>query len=225
MEILLKEFEEQNDGLKVGDFEQEVLSASLARFVEALRRASAIVDVDQETKDERESNGINAKWLLNLCQSVPSELAAGQIARAVWDASNLKGEGQQQEALFAALGASEEAVLALFEIGPVLSQIRQNIDPSELGETETYGALSNFDDVIDVEELNRQRLRQEALDAAQVAAIAQAEASEASGSATFGSTHTVQRKSHLQAQKAAQKAKKKRMKRIPATRGRTCLRP
>lgn len=208
MERLLSEFEKEDSyNLKIEKnyANEQVISLSLVKFAEALRRCSALLEKDEESKDE-DHGEVNAEWLLSLCKSVPSELGVEQLARALWDASHLQGEGNQQEALFAALGASDEAVMALFEIVPKLPQIKQNIDPSQLG---GGPQILSSNDIIDEEELRRQRLRQEALNAAQVAAIAQAEAAAASGPSRFGSTHTIRRKSEMQEQKLAQKAVKK----------------
>lgn len=211
MEALLEQFEKEDSySLKIEKNypNEQAVSAALAKFVDALRRCRSLLEKDQESKDDGGQSDINTAWLLSVCKRVPSELGIEQLARAVWDASHLQGEGNQQEALFAALGASDEAVTALFEIVPNLPQIKQNIDPSQLGGDGSPAAFNDIT-IIDQDELHRQRLRQEALDAAQVAAITQAEAAAASGPSRFGSTHTIRRKSEMKEQKLVQKANKK----------------
>jgi hypothetical protein len=208
MEKLLSDFEKYDSySLNLGKHKiDENISSSISRFVHVLRLSKVIFEKKEILNGEGDDN-INAKWLLNLCKQVPSELGLEAMARAVLDASNLSGEGNQQDALFAALGASEEALAVLFEIFPKLPHIKQNVRPSELGGGGLEVGISN--DFLDEEELNRQRLLQEAMDTAEIAAITQAEAMEAATPSAFGSTHTIRRASEMREQKRAQKAAKK----------------
>jgi hypothetical protein len=189
----------------VEDYPRDDVSQALSRFTEALRQVLPILE--QETRDD-EGESINAKWLLNLCEKIPSELPPSHLARAVWDASHLLDEGQKQEALFAALGVSEEAMDILFQIAPHLPQIKQNIQLSDLGE-DFSPQLAFPTEFLDEAEMNRRRLRQEALDAAHVAAIAQAEAEASMGPSMSGTTHSITRSSDVEAQKTARKAAKR----------------
>ena len=173
MEELLSQFEEDDGFGKVGKISKDDISQALIRFTEALRQALPLLD--EEAKIEINDGGVDVHWLMDLVQKIPSELGALQLARAVVEASHLSDEGQKQEALFTALGASEEAMEILFQIGPLLPEIKQNISLVELGaDDESLNTFQHEATQIDEEELHRQRLRQEALDAAQVAAIAQA---------------------------------------------------
>jgi hypothetical protein len=205
MQAVLQRIEEE-DGLgKVGDYSHDDVSQAISRFADALRQALPILQ--QETRDD-EDDKIDAQWLLRICAKIPSELGPLHLARAVLDASGKNDEGQKQEALFAALGASEEAMEVLFEIAPRLPQIKQNIRLSDLGEDD--GQAPSFPmEFMDEEELYRQRLRQETLDAAQAAAITQAEADARMAPSRSGSTHTIARSSDMEAQKMAKKAAKR----------------
>jgi hypothetical protein len=122
----------------------------------------------------------------------------------------LSDEAQQQAALFDALG--ESGMDAMFQVAEHMQDIRQ-IPENELLKDDHYSPpLSRGGDVyVDIEEERRQLLLQEAQDAAQVAAIAKAEAEFATSYGGGGGvgTHTVTRKSDLQLQKAAKKAQKR----------------
>lgn len=210
MEILLQKLEEEeNEGLsEVPDFSRDDVSQALARFVEALREAIPLLEGEAKIDSDDNETGINMEWLLSLVDQIPSELGSQQLARAVWDASQLSDEGRKQEALFAALGASEEAMEILFQIAPHLPEIRSSIKPSDFDDDNTVVRAPI--EIVDEAEQLRQRLRQEALDAAQVAAIAQAEADAMAAPSGFGSTtHSITRSSDLEAQKMAKKAAKR----------------
>ena len=211
MEELLFQIERE-DGLgKLEKYSRDDVAEALARFADALRQVLPILE--QESKeDDDDSSVVNAKWLLELCGKIPSELGPTRLARAIWDASRLQDEGQQQEALFAALGASEEAMEILFQIAPNLPLIRQNVKLIDLGDDKDnhnpafQETQSTF---LDPEEEYRQKLRQEAMDAAQVAAITKAEAEDALAPSMGGATHVITRSSDLEAQKVARKAQKR----------------
>ncbi|CAJ1934944.1 unnamed protein product [Cylindrotheca closterium] len=223
MEELLLEYEKE-DAFNLKEIEkkyangeyrnQQQVSKSISKFADALLRCTFLFEDNNDAGEEFKEgdSDVNAEWLLNICSQVPSELGNEQLAVAVWDASKLEGEGNQQDALFAALGASEEAVAILFEIVPKLPAIQRNIRRSQLGGNGNAQASPFFvppEDILDEAELNRQKLRQEALDAAQVAAITKAEAEAALGPSRFGSTHTIRRTSDMKEQKMAQKAAKR----------------
>ena len=170
------------------------LVAAISALAEALRQAAS---------SSFQTSSVDAEWLLQLCATVPSELGAPQLARAIWSAAQQTDEAQQQAALFDALG--EGGMEVLFQVAEKMAQIRR-IPQAKLGET-TDTALAT-DTIMDPEEQRRQRLLQEARDAAHVAAIAKAEADSMAPSGSVG-THTVTRRSEVEAQKAAKKAQKR----------------
>ena len=160
-------------------------------------------------EDSKSGNGdsFDVSWLTNLLRTVPSELGHVHLAHAIWSAAQLKDEAQQQAALFDALG--ERGMDVIFQIAehlPEISKLQESSLP-----TENYPPAINAPETyVDVDEERRQYLLDEARNAAQVAAYAQAEADLAASNGTIGrGTHTVSRKSDLQAQKAAKKAAKK----------------
>lgn len=205
MEDILNQIEAEEGPGKVSPLPQHEIAQALARFTKALRLALPLLEGEAKV-DEFSGTGITAQWLLDTVAKVPSELSVTQLARAVHDASFLPDEGQKQEALFAALGASEEAMIALVEIAPHLHEIQRNIAVSDLGGENLPTTQSSF---VDEEERNRQRLRQEALDASQVAAILQAEVDNRAAMSGLGSTHSVARSSDIEAKKMAGKAAKR----------------
>ena len=208
MEELLIQFEQENGPGKLEDFSGDEVGKALKQFADALRQALPFLQ--EEESKEGETNLINAQWLIDICRKVPSELGPERLARAVWEASTLKDEGRQQEALFEALGASDEAMAVLFEVAPNLSQINRNINPSDLGGASGGEVSLPATTFIDPEEQHRQKLRQEAIDAAQVAAIARAEVEALSDPLMMGgATHTITRSSDIKAKKAADKAAKR----------------
>ena len=169
-------------------------------------------------------SNITADWLLYVCARVPSELGTARLAQAIWDACQLHSEAQQQAALFELLGESEAAMDALFDVASHSQEIQKFINKSDLrvaatDELTTARALANIgfqnDDIL--QDPERQRLRQEALDAAHIAAITKAEAESMAPAATPppppaaapGVTHTVTIASCVQAQKNAQKTAKR----------------
>lgn len=192
-----------------GAFSAEDVASTLQRLVEALRNSLLLLGGTKTPTNEPQST-ITADWLLAVCSKVPSELGREQLAKAVVDASHLPSETQQQAALFDVLGASEDAMEALFEIASHLSEICHHIRKSDIDRGEQKISSADYEDfTMDPEELQRQKLRQEALNASQVAALAKEEADAIAPSSTSGATHTVTRASGIQARKEAQKAAKR----------------
>lgn len=208
MEAILQEIEEQESytASKQVNFARDDVSEALTRFVTALREALPLLDGESkiESRDDA-TNTVDIHWLLSLVERIPSELGSYQLARAVWDASQLSDENQRQEALFAALGFSEVAMEVLFQLAPHMSEIKANLSEADFGYCTPRAPV----EIVDETERLRRRLRQEALDAAQVAAIAQAEADALAAPTGFGSTHTIMRSSDIEAQKVAKKAAKR----------------
>lgn len=170
------------------------LVAATSALAQALRQAAA----------PPTASTVNAEWLLNLCQTVPTEMGAPQLARAIWSAAQQTEEAQQQAMLFDALG--ESGMDVLLTVAERLSEIR-TISESDLGESSSsLGETTTT--IMDAQEQTRQRLLQEARDAAHVAAIAKAEADAMAPVGGIG-THTVTRTSEVEAQKTAKRAQKR----------------
>lgn len=167
---------------------------------------------------------VSAEWLLQLCHRPDLQAATAldplYLAKAIVDASNLPDESAQQSALFDVLGAAEEAWNLLVEITPRLPGIRKLVTPDQL-DTAASGYVgatpASGQDllVVDLEEERRQMLLLEAWDAAQVAAVAQAEVDailnrsrgiDPAGAGAGGGTHTIQRASDKRAIRDAEKA-------------------
>jgi hypothetical protein len=173
------------------------------------------------------ADDVTVEWLLRLCETVASDLEPIQLARAVVDVSTLNDDTQQQTALFDIFGASDEVIHVLIEITSKLAIIRQKIPMQDLErhfatavsttQRRTYESIPDGSQLIDIEEERRQLLLQEAMDTAQIAAIAQAQVDAITGTTSNGSTtttsstttHTILRTSDIQAMKLAEKAKKR----------------
>ena len=156
------------------------------------------------------SSGVSAAWLFQQLQSLPSELGTEYLVRQVWEASRLPDEARQQTALFDVLGASEEAMQIMFsDIAPNLSKIALISEKDLVGLSTTRTSATVEETLVDIEEERRRFLVREAQDAAQMAAIAQAEVDALQNTASAVGTHTVARASDKQAIKWAAKAKKR----------------
>jgi len=230
MEAALRSVSDGKKPSSASKVEADKISAALQKLHAALQSALPLLldhqnSSNQHRNVQRKSNGdggVTVAWLLKLCQTVPSELDAVHLAQAVVEAAHLEDGGAQQEAaLFDALGASEEAMQVLFEVAPMLGEIRSRISREDLfhiaesgGATTSAAGTTTTTTMVDVEEERRQFLLREAMDAAQVAAVAQAEVDEllGRGSGNAGpaaTTHTILRTSEIQAKKAAEKAAKR----------------
>lgn len=207
------------------EFSPDQFEKALSSLVDALRNAAPLLQQHQQQQQQahvssqspspsqQQSPNITANWLLAICSKVPSQLGTEFLAQSVLEASQLNSETEQQAALFEILGESEVAMEVLFEIASHIREIKQNIRKTDLiirdNSNNERGGAATVDVVVDEEEYNRQMLRQEALDAAQIAAITKAEAEALNPSQTAGATHTVTRASGVQATKNAQKAAKR----------------
>lgn len=184
--------------------EEKKIRHALDQLAEALRSAAPILSPTTTAPPTTlSSTKVTAEWLLSVCQQADSVLGAELLAQSIYQvAEGQLDENQQQAALFELLGASESAMAVLMEVTPHLAEIRR-LRPENLA----FSSTANVDgDVfVDLEEERRQLLLQEAMDTAQVAAVAKAEV-EALEEAMGGATHTIQRSSHQEAQKRAQKA-------------------
>lgn len=169
-------------------------------------------ETQENSANCKQKSGVSAPWLINLCMSIHSEggLEPIQMARAIVEASHETNEAQQQTMLFDVLGASEDAMTVLMEVAPKLATIRNDISISDIdairsasNSTSTQSATAT----VDLEEERRHLLLREAIDTAQVAAVAKAELEELEGAGTNGvSTHTIARASDVKARKFADKA-------------------
>lgn len=182
---------------------------------------------------------VSAAWLLQICQSYyqtsssSEDLEPSVVAHAIVSAATQYRNDPvaQQSALFDALGASDAAMNLLSEVAPHLHQIAASIQIQDLETVQAVNiATAPVDTVVDLAEERRALLRQEAWDAASVAAAARAEADEilarsssvaatATSSSSTGShangttaTHTLLRASDRQALKRADKAAQKAAK-------------
>ena len=198
----------------------DVVSLALEKLARALRDALPSLEGESKTQDVYDGtideNTVDAQWLLRTLSPVAAdEDHLSLMTRLVWDASQSKQQSQQEEALFSALGASDEAMTALFAIAPKINEIRRNITIESLQNagisdtSRTSNSNNSYETYEDPAEVERQRLRQEAYEAAQIAAIAKAEADAATGATSSHATHTVVRSSEKALVKAAQKAQKR----------------
>jgi hypothetical protein len=213
MEALLEGYKQsKKHNICQDEFSPAHVADALTKLVQALRHLRDDEVRDNTAATSHQSSSITADWLLSVCAKVPTELGTERLAQAIWDACHLPSETQQQAALFELLGESETAMEVLFDIASHTQEIQKNIQKRDLDIQKTSGSAfagMGYHDggvIRDPEELRRQQLRQEALDAAQIAAIAKAEADSMAPSAGSGVTHTVTRVSGVQAQKNAQKA-------------------
>eukprot|EP00535_Pseudo-nitzschia_heimii_P010983 CAMPEP_0197196504 /NCGR_PEP_ID=MMETSP1423-20130617/32390_1 /TAXON_ID=476441 /ORGANISM="Pseudo-nitzschia heimii, Strain UNC1101" /LENGTH=2164 /DNA_ID=CAMNT_0042650305 /DNA_START=86 /DNA_END=6580 /DNA_ORIENTATION=+ len=204
--------------------EKEALSKALEKLARALRDALPSLEGGGETKtsDEDGDHGdgsIDANWLVRILRPVATDGEhLSLMAHLVLEAAQSKQQSQQEEDLFTALGASEEAMAALFTIVPNIADIRKNVTVESLQKAGVNGASNannggvtsnSYETYEDPVEIERKRLRQEAYEAAQIAAIAQAEADAATGGTSAHATHTVMRSSDKALIKGAQKARKR----------------
>jgi len=202
--------------------EADQIASALQKLQAALQSALPLLldherDVLGGTTTTTTERTVSASWLLELCRTVPSELEPLQLAQAIVEAATIQKSDVQEAALFDALGASEEAMHVLLQVAPRLNEIRSNVTVQDLllwsGAASSLTADSTTT-LIDVEEERRQFLLREAMDAAQVAAIAQAEVDEllgggGSSAGPANSTHTILRTSEIRAQKFAEKAQRR----------------
>ena len=212
---------QQHLQMRSDDDDEERDTSALMSF--ATVAASASVHRDDNYVDE--SNAISIEGLIELCSSMQAStyLQPIQIVRAIVDAAELPNEAQQQAALFDIFGSeSDEAMQILIDVGSKLSYIQQHIHAKDIDRyIKMTKTDSNYEDndipnyltdasttYVDIEEERRQLLLQEAMDAAQMAAIAQAQVDNGGSTGSSG-THTVVRTSDKQALKFAEKAKKR----------------
>jgi superfamily II RNA helicase len=194
---------------KLSQDEWNLASEAASILADSLRQVLTRLKQQQTASVGTNEPDIDAEWLLNVCSTVPSHLGPHHLTRAIWSASRLPDEAQQQGALFDALG--ESGMEVMFQVAEHMNQIK-TIPERDLPREGVASAPTAF---MDPEEQRRQRLLQEAQDAAHVAAIAREEADK-SKSANSNGTHTVSRKSDLQLQKAAEKAEKRAEKALKA---------
>jgi hypothetical protein len=179
----------------------------------------------QASNEIDDGSAITIDELVEMCSKIQAStyLQPIQIVRAIVDAAALPNEAHQQAALFDIFGSdSDEAMQVLIDVGSKLSYIQQHINADDIDQyvartkLESHyrdSAMSSYNEeptYVDIEEERRQLLLQEAMDAAQVAAIAQAQIDNGGNFTKANSgTHTVARNSDKQALKFAEKAKKR----------------
>ena len=158
-----------------------------------------------------DTSGVSVSWLLDLCRTVPSELDPVHLARAILEAAQrrqTKLNSRQRSLMLSGLRIKPWDVL--MEVAPLLSEIRQKISVNDLESASQHPKQDaiNSATIVDLVEERRQFLLREAVDAAQVAAVAQAEVDELTGIAgsNAAATHTILRTSEIRAKKFAEKA-------------------
>ena len=192
--------------------EWNIAAEATRKLVDSLRQLLALKQLYTNTSASERNEEINAVWLLNVCSTISSQLGPYHLARAIWSAARLHDEAQQQGALFDALG--ESGMDVMFQVAQHMKDIKRI--PEQDLPRETVASVPS-DVTVDLEEQRRQRLLQEAQDAAHVAAIAREEANRHISTSGSG-THSVTRKSDLKLQKDAEKAEKRAEKALKAAR-------
>lgn len=203
------------------------LCSALEAALPFLSSGSNGIDPDNNNslvKDSEETTSkevVSVSWLLNLCGTIPSELEPIQLARAIVEASSLTDEAQQQHQLYDLLGDSEQAMIVLIEVMPMLPEISRVVPLEDLLVAAVAPSRpsnsSSGEEYVDFEADRRHMLLMDAMDTAQVAASAKAEVDAINGGVTTTggtttttmSTHTILRSSERQAIKFAEKAAKK----------------
>lgn len=174
----------------------------------------------EEEKDDKEEEvkedqfHVSAQWLMDILSTVPSELGTRYLAEQVWEAAIESDTAQQQDTLFSILGYSEQAMTALEQLIPHMSEIAIRIEPSQLRNMELETGTTTTTTPVTVEleaEKRRRLLLQEAKEAAEIAAMTNAElvALEGGGSAYPGATHQANFASVKEARKQAERAQKR----------------
>lgn len=185
----------------------------------------------QQTKQSKGHYSSTTSWLYNLCQTIPSPLDTKALSSAILSACQKDDEMQIQASLFDTLGESERAMEVLFEIVPRAMEIKNNVNEKELNlihceingdASATSGsAMSSMinSTSIDPEQERLKILRQQAIEAAQYAALTKAEAEAITGSGYNKSnshTHSISRTSDKEIIKQAKQAAKAAAKAMTA---------
>jgi hypothetical protein len=177
------------------------------------------------TKQEETKTGSNetAEWLYNLSSTIPSPMDTLSLSLAILSACQETSEEQMQAALFDALGEGERSMDVLFEIVPRAIEIRDTVQRSSL---ESIHAINNPESQahfspnvagMDPELERLHLLRQEAMEAAEYAALAKAQVSSSfSGAGPGSNTHTISRASDKAAEKRAKQAARAAAKALAA---------
>ena len=220
METILAGHDKEQKGSLLDEHKKDDVRNALSRLAQSLdavipllRSAAFPHSHDGPTEDNLSrpvgiEDEIDASWLLERCREVQSDLDPEILAQSIVQIAQQTETGKdpalQQAALFDVLGASESAIALISHIIPYLTRIKRCISLQDI-----ENAARNVvpDGEKEAEEQLRQLILQEAIEAAQVAALLQAEL-ESSTNNTGGSslTHTVLRTSDLQLQKQAKKA-------------------
>jgi len=212
----------------------ERVENALASLAAALEESLPLLQQQRQQHDRESARGkprpastsdgdgdeeVNATWLLDTCRKHSTSSSSSEealdpvfLARTIVQAAQLSDPASQQGALFDALGASPSSLDLLSVVTPLLPTIRQNItlqDIESLQQERQQQRVQSSRAASSFEDERRHILLAEALDAAQVAAVAQAEVEYLTGRSAGGGsavTHTLSRRSDLQAQKHAHKA-------------------
>ena len=187
--------------------------------------SSASSDTKVGTSDIKIST---SAWLYNLCSTIPSPLDTKSLASAILSACQYDDEMQVQAALFDTLGEGERAMEVLFEIVPRVVEIRNYVTVHELDQLQReqneshngfVSATSPIPTTIDPEQERLNILKQNAIEAAELAALTKAQADALKGTSYNSSsshTHTITRASDKEIMKQAKAAAKAASKALAA---------
>jgi hypothetical protein len=220
MEAILRELDKEDASEAKSELNAELQNALralseacngvAAELGSAAAASSAAV---QESADVSNviNNVIDATWLVKQCSRVESPLGLDVLAHSVLEAAELQDEASQQMTLFELFG--DDSIEVLMEIIPQLATIRTSIAKADLDAainmlSQGRGLSRQPQSQADVEMERRQLLLDLAIEAAHVAAVAEAQVHHLRHP-SIGGTHTVSRTSDKKLLKEADKAAKK----------------
>lgn len=200
-------------------------------FAKALKdycaRLSNSIEPPSKPPSEKNDSLSTAGWLYNLCSTIPSYLGTKSLASAILSACQHEDEMQVQGALFDVLGEGERAMELLFEIVPRAKEIRQAVTEKKLdqvhdkhnGSASSISEFASMPTIMDPEQERLNSLRQQAIEAAEYAALTKIEADALKGSSSSSAksyTHTINRTSDKEIIKQAKQAAKAASKALAA---------
>jgi activating signal cointegrator complex subunit 3 len=227
MEAFLRQHQqpiEHDEGASSSDDDRRRLTSALSALADALKDVLPILSSASSTteRDHVPSNNddvVSASWLLHLCQRVPSELGPLYLAECIWDMASSTDVEEASARLFDVLGASDPAMQVLQQVLSVWKEIARSMSKEELAReyNNQHGmsaATTFIESDTDLDEARRQSLWQEAMDAAQLAELAEHELADKYGKSSYENnnnhtTHVATSKAQRAAQKLVEKHKKR----------------
>jgi len=163
-------------------------------------------------KDEQESSSdtISLEWIRSLFQNTASEVSlVDAYTRQVLDIAMVNDESQQQASLFELFG--ESRIESMMELAPKLPMIKVCYDRlvTELGLPASTTPALIAETYIDPVEAERERLRQEALDANHIADMMQAEYEQLVSISGHATHVAISKKTEKEARKTMEKTRKR----------------